>query len=457
MTIWYIDPRIRASDESDLFDGGYGTGRLRDSWEDVTWASLDDYYQACKSTYVGDVTAGASGTFSKKITIGAYGNGAKPIMQGLNDGLSLSSRTNIRVSGLDIRAGLSSKVGVIQLSASATTYSGIDIEDCDVTGGKIGIRIRGAGNRVRRNIVTRAEQDAMYMEIADTDIIENVLVWFDQDSSQVGDGIQFAGTHDHGYVNVINNYIDGATSSSSVKQCIITAAGTASSFIVEGNKLFGMNQSLNIAIAGAKVQGNYLVDPVGSGWGVALGGNDIYVVGNYFSGCQRVINVGATTGGRFYNNTCLNCGDGIVLNTASSSLDSKNNILLASSSLSGNLVLKVSTATLTSDFNAYSPSGTYSWNSTVHSSLSAYQSASSQEENSLSTNTSFDEIHCPVQANLLNAGTTLGGRDLHGKEFTAPPNIGAVQHWPSKAIGSRSTGSRSIASRKTTYRRSISG
>lgn len=63
----------------------------------------------------------------------------------------------------------------------------------------------------------------------------------------------------------------------------------------------------------------------------------------------------------------------------------------------------------------------------------------------------------PGNASLRNVGTALGGLDFYGKEFSATPNIGAVEDWPSRSVVARSSASRSTAIRSTAVRRATAG
>lgn len=380
MAYWYVDPSIAAADESDSFDGGYGSGKLRDSWADVTWLSSDDYFQAAGTEYTGDVTVGASGTAANYIVIGKYGAGPRPIIQGVNDGLSLSSRTYVQVQDLDLRAGATNKVGLVQLSAAATTLAGIKVLRCVLRGGRIGLRLRGSGNVVENCEVAEAQQDAMYMEVANTVIRGCHLHHFDLDESGVGDGIQFVGTHDHGVVVIEEMTIDGTASATSTKQCIVTAAGTAASFVIRRNYFIGMNQCVDVAIAGAHVYANVFERPVGSGRGLTINANDQRVEGNVFLGCARAISVGASTNAQCYNNTVLDCETGIVLNTVGGSATVKNNIFRTTEEA----LLVVATATLTSDNNAFDVACAFSHNGVSYGTLADFVSASSQDASSQS-------------------------------------------------------------------------
>lgn len=101
MAIWYVDPSIAAAAESDSYDGGFGSGKLRDSWGDVTWVAGDYYYGACGTTFAGALTVGASGTAAAPITISCYGNeddGWPIVTNASGTGISSTGRDWVRMS-----------------------------------------------------------------------------------------------------------------------------------------------------------------------------------------------------------------------------------------------------------------------------------------------------------------------------------------------------------------------
>lgn len=99
MALWYIDPSITDAQESDSFVGQFGTGKLRNSWADVTWTAGDRYYQRADSTFTtavggpGRIGINANGTRSNPIYIGKYGIGGNPVV--LDFGRRLATRPTI--------------------------------------------------------------------------------------------------------------------------------------------------------------------------------------------------------------------------------------------------------------------------------------------------------------------------------------------------------------------------
>lgn len=104
MAVWYVNPSIAPSEESDSFLGQYGVGKLRDTWADVTWTTSDKYFAAADTVFPGQIAPAASGVSGNPLVIGMYGRGARPIIGvGVQDALFLSARQYIDVSDLDLR------------------------------------------------------------------------------------------------------------------------------------------------------------------------------------------------------------------------------------------------------------------------------------------------------------------------------------------------------------------
>lgn len=163
MPFWYINPSIAAAAESDAFDGGFGVGKLRDSWADVTWTAGDSYRQACGTEFVGRVTVGASGTQAAPIYIGAYGTGVKPkIVGGTSDtaGMRVSSRSRVTIEDLDISCPTTSSSGNGIEGFFSSSSEGVgfvvrrcDIHDCKNVGLALFTITVGAGAAVRSLLV----------------------------------------------------------------------------------------------------------------------------------------------------------------------------------------------------------------------------------------------------------------------------------------------------------------
>jgi len=158
MALWYIDPRISAVQESDSFDGGFGVGRLRDSWADVTWLAGDYFFGHRAGLHVGAVTINASGTASAWITVRPYGEGDyKPRINANGSNLGgwyASGRGYIDIRGFEVTGATAFPAGGVHM----LNCNDIVLEDLDLLGNEYGIRIDNAGSTEKANFrVSRAK------------------------------------------------------------------------------------------------------------------------------------------------------------------------------------------------------------------------------------------------------------------------------------------------------------
>ena len=225
MTTFYIDPTAAP--------GGDGSiGAPFDAWGDVTWTAGNTYLQKSGTIHNGTITVGTSGTAGNEITIGFYGTGAMPIVQGAaaEHGINLGTRAFINVLGINAIGGSNSgRNGINGLATDATTNHYITISGCKVQSpvsvGGSGIVLRGKGDVIRQTEVYNCVLDAMFLTVSDCTVDSCYIHDFDTANGGDGDGIQYAGTHNHGNTRLINTRIIGHTNGP-VKQCVITAAGS---------------------------------------------------------------------------------------------------------------------------------------------------------------------------------------------------------------------------------------
>ena len=96
MATIYINPEV----------SGTGSGTLNDpyrSWASVTWTAGNSYLQKRGTSFAGQIAPSTSGTLGNPIEIGAYGDGARPIVGvGAQDGLYLAARQYINVADLEL-------------------------------------------------------------------------------------------------------------------------------------------------------------------------------------------------------------------------------------------------------------------------------------------------------------------------------------------------------------------
>lgn len=131
MGAWYIDQRLAQSEETDSFIGQYGTGKLRNSWSDVTWTPGDIYAQAAGIEVSEQIAPGSSGTSGNPITIRKYGLGLpNPVVGiGQSNGIYLNTRQYIDV--FDVNVARATGHGVYVRSGGGSNLQSIRFFNVD--------------------------------------------------------------------------------------------------------------------------------------------------------------------------------------------------------------------------------------------------------------------------------------------------------------------------------------
>ena len=128
MAIWYIDP---TASDSDSFDGGYGTGKLRSTWTDVVVAAGNKYYgKAGTESNLG--SGGGLLLSGSDAMLGAYGGlgkhtvNARSVLTG-NYGVRLQGTRNI-LENIILLSPISTPNGIqIGSSGSAVVIRNVDV------------------------------------------------------------------------------------------------------------------------------------------------------------------------------------------------------------------------------------------------------------------------------------------------------------------------------------------
>lgn len=429
MAVWYIDPRISAADESDSFDGGFGSGKLRDSWADVTWAVADIYAQARGSVWPFRLAPTATpANEGQRVTICAYGTGARPIIQGHgtangaadDNGIHMSTRPYYTFRGLHVKAapGTTSGRGINALTASATTAQHHLIDDCWITNANIGTQLRGAGSKILRTDFETIREDCAYLEVADFETGWCTGRDFANYAGSTGDFMQFAGTHDHGRVWVHHNKSWGHTDNPE-KHHYINKAGTGT-FIFEDIECYGLRVGIIAEFPGTimrriKTRGQTVR---GIGISAATCLLELSDIGDTDGGVQITSSV---TDAVLRNNTINVRGTGVFLGS-SSGATLRNNAITAAIGID-----RYSGVTLDSDSNAFDPATRF-WldgGTTVYATLAAWTAAQSTDANSKyeALLTTSDGRPLPGSP-LLTGGADLGyRRDIRG--YLSRKHIGA--------------------------------
>lgn len=186
------------------------------------------------------------------------------------------------------------------------------------------------------------------------------------------------------------------------------------------------------------------------GLGISINGGD----NNLIQGCliynnsMRGVSVGSGQNNRIINNTIVhnNRGEGASDNeigvggTTSTGTVVSNNIIVSDEPVG--VAFGATTGCVAQTNRIYGPADPVDGGT---------------ETGTTTTDPKLGPNYAPTDATLEGAGTYLGGRDLYGKEFNSPPNIGHIEDWPARSMTTRSGASRSCVSRSVSPRRAMSG
>ena len=393
------------------------------AWSAVTWTAGNSYLQKRGTTHAGTITVGTSGTAGSRIVIGAYGEGARPTIQGgVNEhGINLGTRSYVTVQGVRVVAGSgSARHGINGLATDALTAHGITIEDCEIeapassTGN--GVQLRGAGEIIRNCDIHNCYQDGLFLTCSD--VLLDALRIYDFDTARIdGDAVQFAGTHNHGTVTLRNLQVIGHTNSP-IKQCVITAAGTGT-FQILGGDYYGMVTGLSIAIAGAVIKGAKVHG--GTSRGITCAANNITVTDCLIYDTPRGVSLDLSTGAGIYGNTIDASAEGVTASNGATTFTARNNFIDAPM-----VYTLSSTATATASSNRYATGSQYTVNVTTYG-LAGWKTASGTDADAAEIAPQLSDSFRPLPGSpLIGAGTHLGyRRDADGKQRQNPPAIGA--------------------------------
>lgn len=222
MTIWYIDPRIAPGAETDSFVGPHGTGRLRDSWADVSWVNGNSYFGARGSTHVGGFTITG---ISAHTVVGAYGVGDRPKIHANGGAYAIRIGASSHVTVQDFE-GIGGSTADIGRDTNASPHC--TIRRCLSRNSIANVAITSFGDdcAIEDCEVYDAGNDAISFEGDRVKVLRNRILGFGLTSDQ-GDGISagdaLLSSND---CDVRLNYV---VASRNYKQCLIFNTTTASS------------------------------------------------------------------------------------------------------------------------------------------------------------------------------------------------------------------------------------
>lgn len=234
MTIWYVDPTASAA--SDAFAGPLGTGKLRLSWGAVTWTSSDSYYQRRGTTVAltANLTPGGN-----NVTIGAYGDGDRPIILSNGAapvlyGMYFSAGSGVTVSDLHF-VMTNRQAGYAGMRIGGTTN--FTLRNCIVEGFDVGIFITASAvnTTIDSNEIFDCGDDGLVIGATNAGRITNNRIYGTSRRVTTGDCIQFLDAVDWGAWRVDLNDL---TIDVALKQCVmigVPASATQVPVVVEVN------------------------------------------------------------------------------------------------------------------------------------------------------------------------------------------------------------------------------
>lgn len=442
-TTYYIDPTAGS--------GGDGSiGSPFDSWEDVTWAAGNGYLQKRGTTAtllaaIMPTTGGAAGAY---ITMGAYGEGDDPIIdgsdtyQGINFGYGSTQKSYITIENLHIQ---NTTGGIIFTSASNPDHILIDTVTIHDTDGAGAYGISFASS-------TGTDITVRYCTLSNIGLATNPVY-----------GIFFQGT---GKAWIHHNTITGVGRDSTTDNSDGISLGSpvgGNGCIIEHNTITTQNGSNG---AGIDIAHSLNTDGVSYSAVIRYNtasdceGRCIGLMGDHATNCRPLIHDnylytaydGVFCYGQFtgyaYNNTIAGATHVAVRFSSSSDTDGPRTLYLSNNILTGNegtTKLAYNTTgtsggpyTLESDYNDLYASSTWraTYNGTVYTSLANWQAASSQDAHSIDTNPLLTGYVIGAGSPCINTGTTIadvtadidgdarpqgGAYDIGADEWFYPP------------------------------------
>ncbi len=307
MTIHYVDAAVATSGNGTSWAAAWKT------FANINWSTVlpGDTVSISGGTYATELTVGASGTASSRITIAAAtdpGHNAQVIIDraGGADGVGLDGRSYVTVHGLNVRnisdAGMWIRNATGDILENNSVYSG------DPGGGNArGYDVRGSTNTILRSngyttpASTLAQTDGIWSSGNDGNLYEwNNLVISNSNTNGHSDGIQSfqdknitilgnyiahpnGGLNNHGLwltdtvtggtISIIDNIIDMPVGDETGIGHWNQTAGYSGRVVVENNTVYGAEWGVYLNNSPLSVVENNIFTPHGSqATGVVLAG-----------------------------------------------------------------------------------------------------------------------------------------------------------------------------------------
>lgn len=420
MATIYIDP-------SSATNGAGTEGDPRNTWIGVTWTAGNTYLQKRGTTFsgtAGRITISTTGTAGSPITLGAYGEGARPILDGggtRDFAIFATNHQYINVSDFEIRnytrAGPYFGTSTTADIDRYITLTRLWVHNIGGTNPAAGAWFWGRYVSFVDCVFEDLDEDGIWGDGRFATFDRTIIRRVSTNGAGLGDCLQFGGIHASG-LTIRNCYFDHLLNND--KQIIVLAGSseTAATFLIEDNTFIGYSSGAGAitmdvqtdSSGGAVFQRNTLVSNRGLRWanadtngrGIVCRHNLFMAIGDGVSdgGAQAFMSVS----GKAHNNTFIDFYRGADVGIG----EVKNNVFLNLGDFDYNASTGANIVT-----NAW-------WNVGRH--------APSQEgTGNLNKDPMIGPDGRPLAGSpLLGAGTELGlARDLEGKQRPNPPSIGA--------------------------------
>lgn len=131
MAYWYLDNTITDAQESDSYNGGYGVGKLRNSWTDVGTLQVGDTW-ALKAgttwTNSFDMSMSNPSGETQRVTLRSYGDGPRPIIDvGRRAAycVRIQNKQYVTIRDLELRNGTNANLQILNNSTRACSHTKI--------------------------------------------------------------------------------------------------------------------------------------------------------------------------------------------------------------------------------------------------------------------------------------------------------------------------------------------
>lgn len=391
-----------------------------------------------------------TGTLYVKDTAGSPNTTGKIYQAAQRDHVVLSTagRSYLTFQGLRFEK---SSLGLVVVEAASTYHT---FDDCEFFASSSstmragsGIHANNAdGIRLLNSRLSYHEGDGIYVQNSDNvEVTGNEIDHlFDYGGDNGPDGIQL-----NGLKGTLNNFIvkDNVVrreTNTTAKGCIIVERGAGG--LISGNRVYKGAFGIAIYTSDTVVEYNYL-EGVGNNSALRMwenrGQTNVTLRYNIVNTCQHTgLVVGNSTNAatpmaniRIYNNVFYNTQWGVTVSVPVSG-EFKNNIIWSTWNVRYSVASIIAGQTFISNNNIIQTRATgtmVGWLGTGYSDFAAYQAASGQDANSLTTapgwvSPATGDFHLPAGSPAINAGAALGATtDFDGNPV---PNGGATDIGP---------------------------